>query len=464
MSSIALTGLASGVDTASIVEKLMAVDRQATTRISLKQARVQGEQLGLQAIQSKLTAFQTAATALKDSSTWAQTQAVASSDPNVGVTKLSGAGVGGHTVAVARLASSAQHGYGFTSDATNPQTLTFAYANDPTSSVTINLAAGASVDDVVTAVNAASTAPVYAAKVTDPTTHAERLVFSARKTGAGSDFTVASSGGQVAEDSAYSRTGTTLNADVTVDGAALSGIESNVVDHAVPGLRLTLKGVTAQTATVTVAPAAVDSSAISTKVKALVDAYNGVVDTTRARLSEKRVANATTADDAALGALFGDTGMDSMLSSLRAQLQSSISGLGSLADVGITVPAAGTSSADAKAGKLTFDSTKLQTALDTDWTKVRDLFAGRGATAGFGYTIERLVSAQTGTNGLITQRLSGDTAQLSDLTSQMTDLNSRLNQREARLKAQFAAMESALQSAQTQQSWLSGQLSSLSSS
>ena len=55
---------------------------------------------------------------------------------------------------------------------------------------------------------------MYAAVVKDGAD--ERLVFSARKTGASSDFTVDTSqlaGGQLTEVPAYARTGTALNAE-----------------------------------------------------------------------------------------------------------------------------------------------------------------------------------------------------------------------------------------------------------
>ena len=45
--------------------------------------------------------------------------------------------------------------------------------------------------------------------------------------------------------------------------------------------------------------------------------------------------------------------------------------------------------------------------------------------------------------------------------NQVTATNLRLSQTEARLKAQFAAMETAMQTAQSQQAWLAGQIASL---
>jgi flagellar hook-associated protein 2 len=48
---------------------------------------------------------------------------------------------------------------------------------------------------------------------------------------------------------------------------------------------------------------------MKTKVKAFVDAYNAVVTSTRSKISEKSIADATTVTDAAKGSLFGDSGL-----------------------------------------------------------------------------------------------------------------------------------------------------------
>jgi flagellar hook-associated protein 2 len=113
------------------------------------------------------------------------------------------------------------------------------------------------------------------------------------------------------------------------------------------------------------------------------------------------------------------------------------------------------------AGKLTFDSTKLSTALDTNATQVQQLFDGVGVRKGFGVLVSDFVNSQNGANGVLTGRMNSDGKSLTDLTKQINDTNSRLNDEEARLKAQFANMEVALQNAQSQQSWLTGQIASL---
>ncbi len=474
MSDLGLSGLASGVDTSGIIAKLMQIDQQQVSTVQLRQSKVTAHQSDLQAVSAKLNALKAAAAALEDSATWKQAQTTESSDPSrVAVSLLGGAGIGGHSIQVDRLASSAQHGFTFQSPTTAGAKLTITDALDATKTVTLDVAANATATDVATAINANEASPVYAAVIKDQTDGTERLVLSARKSGQSSDFTIDTSAlgdGQLNEDLNYERVGATLNASYKVDGDPTArSSESNVIDNAVPGLRITLKGITTSAATVTTTAATIDKSAISTKVKAFVDAYNAVVDLTRDDIEEKGDPKSQTAGGVAKGVLFGDLGLESMLTQLKDKMTASVAGLGltSLADIGITVPktSGGAATEDAKAGKLVFDSTVLDTALEQDWSKVKSLFTGVGTTDGFSDLIGDYVDTQTrtteGSEGLLAGRIDTDTKILKDYTDQIARMNERMDATQARLKAQFAAMEQAMAQSQTQQAWLSGQLAGL---
>jgi flagellar hook-associated protein 2 len=452
MAGVSLSGLASGVDTNSIVSQLMAVERQKTSTITNKQTKAQAEQDVLKSIASKLSALKSAAEDLKKTgAAWTQTQAVGSSDPTkVTVAKTSGAGIGGHSLQVDRLASSAQRG--FAVDTTADGSITVG-------SATISYTAGASLTSVADQFNTSSSSPVYAAVVKNAAGQ-DRLVLSARTTGESGRFTVA--GTAATEDTAYASPAGSLDALYRLDGSStVLQSETNTLDNAVAGLRLTLKGVTSTPVSVTVAPPDIDRDAVKKKVQSLVDAYNAVVDTTRAAVNEKSVANPATTGDLKKGTLFGDTGLNSMLFSLRTDLRDSISGLtgiDDLSDIGIGVPAAtgGASTDDAKAGHFTLNADKLSTALDSDWSKVAsflDAFAGKVGDA---------VKKQTGsTSSTLDARVSSRGTSLKDLATQLTAMNTRLDAQEARYKSQFAAMETAMANYQTQQSWLTGQLAAL---
>ena len=77
MAGLALSGLASGVDTNSIVDQLMAIERQKVTRINNQSTSVTAHQTGLKAVSDKLNALSSAAAALNDASTWKTAQPIA---------------------------------------------------------------------------------------------------------------------------------------------------------------------------------------------------------------------------------------------------------------------------------------------------------------------------------------------------------------------------------------------------
>ena len=267
---INLSGLASGLDTEAIVSQLMALEQNKVTAVQRRQIGVQQHKDDLAAIKTKLDAFKSAAAALSDTATWKPTQTTTSSDPTkIDVSLLGGAGIGGHSIQVHKLASSAQHGFTYAPSGT-AGSLTLHYGTGPgsdtapdNSKVTIAIAANATAADVATAINANEGSPVYAAviKENDGT---ERVILSARKTGENSNFTVDTSamgaGSSLTEVPAYERVGdVALNASYTIDGeASPRESETNIVENAIPGVRLTLKGVTNGSESITTTAAAID--------------------------------------------------------------------------------------------------------------------------------------------------------------------------------------------------------------
>lgn len=456
MAGIALSGIASGVDTATIVSQLMQLQSQKKTRVEMRQKHVQAQATGLKDVKAKLDALKTAATALRDASTWKSSQTVESSDAaRVAVTKTGGAPIGGYAIQVTQLAASAQKSYTWT-ETTSATTLTFDDGDATTDPVTVDVGANAKLADVASAINGKGAAPVFAAVVGD------KLVLSSRKTGEDVDF--GATGDQLSnpvssvpgKDAKYF-----LGDDPTEKSNA-----SNVVTNAVAGLTLTLKGTTSSAVSVTVGEPTLDKSAVKSKVKAFVDAYNAVVTLARTELAEKKVSDPTTSTDAAKGALFGDSGVTSMLSRLRTAMSEDYTTIGNsaalddLADIGISSGKPGASVTQAKSGLLELDDTKLTEALDADSEAVRRLFGGTG-TSGFAQDIEKLL---TDMGNVIDDRVTNVDKSARRIGDELTRTEERLAAQEKRLKAQFAAMETALNQSQTQQSWLTGQLNALNNS
>jgi flagellar hook-associated protein 2 len=457
-SSLALSGLASGVDTSSIVDQLMTLERQSLSRMQNRQYAASGMQTALKDIASKLSTLKTAASALTSDATWKQTQKIESSDATrVAVTQTGGAGIGGHTVQVNRLASSAQRGFSFAGSAAG--TITITNANDAANTMSIELTATTTMQQLADAINAKSSGPVVAAVVKNAANE-DRLVLSSRTTGSLSDFNV--SGSAVSEDGTYATPDLTkLDAEYVLDGVTKSA-KTNVIESVVPGLRITLKGVTTAPATIGVGEPGLDRDAIKTKVKAFVDAYNAVVDASRAEMTEKPIANPTSEFQAGYGTLYGDTGLQSMLNALRRQMTNVVNdaGINDLGDLGVSIPKSngGVVSEDAKAGKLTIDDSKLSLALESNWTGVKSFFTT------FSKSVTDYVDTQTGSGGVIDGRLKSADRNIASIKDQLDKANERIEAKEKRLKAQFAAMETAMQNSQTQQAWLTAQLAGLSPS
>jgi flagellar hook-associated protein 2 len=445
MANLGLSGIASGVDTASIVEQLMSLERQGQTRLQMRKSSISAQQTTLRDLKTKLDAIKSAAAELRSATTWSETQTVESSDPaRVAVARTGGAPIGGYTVKVTQLASSAQKTYTWT-ESGSATTLDFGGGK------TLDVAPNAKIADVASAINGRGDLPVYAAVV-----GGDKLVLSSRATGASADFTV--TGAQL---SAPTATVAGRDALYELNGVAAPPSATNVVADAIPGVTLTFKGTTSEAASVVVGAPAVDKQKVKDRVKAFVDAYNALITATRTKLTEKSVPDAATQSDFNKGAFFGDSGLNSMLSKLRATASADFdgavgSGLDTLREIGVSTGKAGSTSADSKAGLLQIDDAALTAALDSDVQAVRRLFSGPDTKAA-----EAFEQLADDLGDLLDGRIESVGTQSRRISDQMTRMDSRLEAKEKRLKAQFAAMESALNASNTQMAWLQGQLAGL---
>jgi flagellar hook-associated protein 2 len=239
---------------------------------------------------------------------------------------------------------------------------------------------------------------------------------------------------------------------------------SNVVTAAIPGLQLTLKST--GTTSITVGAPGPDPDAVKSKVQAFVDQYNSTIDFIRGKLTEKRVPNATTDTDARKGALFNDTQLTGVLRDLRNMIADGVNGLSgsvdSFGDIGVSTgaPSGGQSSADAIAGKLTLDATKLTDALTNKRLDVKSFLTDRdnGMAAKLAAYLDPIARS---TNGAVAARASLAAGQSKDIDDRIALMEERLTAKSDLLRAQFAKMESAMSASQTQGSWLSSQLAAL---
>src|ERR1700761_5513631 len=154
--TLQVTGLASGLDTASLVTKMMDIQKRPLTALQTQQKAITARNAQLSNIQQALKTVNSDALSLMNPSLYRTSQTASSSDSTrVAATSTSGAGVGGYLVSVSQLANASQRTFNFTSPSSD-------------STITIDghdtsVAAGASVYDLADAINNDKSATVYAA-------------------------------------------------------------------------------------------------------------------------------------------------------------------------------------------------------------------------------------------------------------------------------------------------------------
>ena len=348
-SPITFTGLASGLDTSSIVAALMAVDREPVVHLTAEQSKLAAQQTTLGSIQSSLQKLSFAASEFALPSLFETSQTASSSEPlRVAAVTTAGAGVGGYEVEVTQLANSAQ------------RTFTFA---SPTATETLKIdgheftiEAGTTAKALASKINASSASTVYAAALENGT-----IVLSNRHTGstAGEFIKVSSPGGTLTEVAASAKEG--KDAEFKVDGVAGTA-SSNSVTTAIAGVTLTLEGLTTTgPVTIDVQPPAPSITQVEAQVQAFTKLYNSTVETIESQLTTKPPKGA---NEGGVGTLFGDQELSSLLTAMRQAMYEPIAGLpaemSSPADIGLNTGAPSTSTSQASLeGLLSFSPAKL---------------------------------------------------------------------------------------------------------
>jgi flagellar hook-associated protein 2 len=443
-----ITGLASGLDTNSIISQLMAIQEQPLNTLENQQKGIQALNTNLQSVQSALQTLATNAQALSSTSLFSDTQTVSSTNSTlVAASTTSGVGavVGGYQIAVSQLASAATQTFGFTSPS-SADTLTVGQGSN---TKTYSLAAGANAQDVANAVNADSSGYVWATVVNG------NIVFSNRTTGSASTFTVSDSGGALVQQSSSAG----LDAQYTVNGGSTQTSSSNTVTTAIPGVTLNFAGVTTGGAPVTVGVSApsLSSSAIQSAVQTFVSSYNSVLTQIQTQLSQ-----APSSSDPTQGTLYGDPGLQGLLFSMREAIYQPGTGLptgmATMMDIGVSTGAttgSGTFSQNAVNGQLTLDTNALTQALTSNPSGVTQVLQA------FSSSFSNLVNSYAEAGGTIDSRVQGNSSQITDLGNQISAMQSTLADKQLQLQQQFAALEGALSQNQSTSAWLNSQINSL---
>jgi flagellar hook-associated protein 2 len=458
MADLSVGGLATGIDTKTLVAQLMALERQPEKILTSRKTKIQSQldvynilNTSLGKLKDLMAGMNTPATFL------AKSMAVA--DSSVLTAQASTTAVpGSHTVVVNSLAKFQRQvsagGYTSVDDLNfNTGAITVSGGTAPLT-LTINEGQN-SLSGIAAAINS-SGGNLTATIINDGSSAPFRLVITGKDT---SNYTIDAAGlttppaapnGAAYANLTFPQSGPTYSAgslaSFSVDGVAITK-GSNSISDVIPGVTLNLLKEGGATTTITVSN---DSAAVTTKINNFVSSYNDAM----AYISKQSAYDTTTNKG---GTLSGDSTIRSLKAALQSIVSSKVSGVSGpfagLSQVGI--------STNQKDGTLSVDSAKLATALSSNFEGVSELFTRNskvpdlasdqyGIAEQFNLKLAKLTHAFVGPdsyeNGLISTRINGLSRQMTDIDKQVARMELLMVQKEANLNKQFIAMENLVSS------------------
>lgn len=431
MGSITFAGLASGLDTSSMIDQLVQLERSAATAVTKKKSDLDSQKSVVSSLSSALSSLATAARALDLDSEIKPRTAVAS-DSRVTAAASSTAAPGVHDVRVQSLAAA---------QVTQSRALASSAAGVlGTGGVDITVAgttksitwtAADSLDTIAQRINDAGAGVTASVVRVDDASY--RLVMTAKETGTANAPTFVDQGdGLGFADPANVKQAAT-NAVLTVDGVSITR-STNTISDAFGGLTLTLGSVHAASDPSTKVTVSLDKTAVTDKVKKLVDAYNAVSSALGVQLGY-------TGTKKGENTLFGDSTLRGLQTAL-AGVATAAYGANGLSAIGITRD---------KTGTMTLDTTKLTEAIDKDPDALSKIFI----TNGFANAVTSLTDSYTRADGLLAAKTESLTARQKILQERIDRINTRADDLRARLERQFSALEEAMNKLKGQTAYLS---------
>lgn len=454
MATISIGGLATGLDTNTIVSQLVRLERRrAVDLLQIDQLDQQAKQSAFATFGTKLADLLSAVDALRDPSSALARTATSSDADTIGATAGSGALVGTTEISVTQLARNAiaVSGTGVASETATIATGTgsFSFRIGSGDLQTIALDATTTLEQLASNINALGVG-ANATVVNLGTSSAPdyRLRLATRESGLSNALTIATDDTTLG----VTVTQTAQNASFTVSGFATAfSRESNVVNDVVSGVTLTLKD-TGGPISIGVAT---DAAQVTKDVQSVVTAYNALV----AFVDEQsEVSQDTSSDDGDVtsGPLAFDGTVRSIMDGLRSAVSSAVEGL--TGDYTLLAEAGLESTQD---GTLKLDASKLAAALASDEEGVSQLFGGLGAIGGAFDRVHDYLTGVSSSDGLLAARNKSITDNLATLTERIAAGERSVAAFEQDLRDQFTRLEVLVSQLQSQGAFLTSALGKL---
>lgn len=438
MSSINFGGLASGIDTAGIVEALMEIEKQPLKRLESDKEYFTNRQDAFNTLNTKLKTLLEKFEDIDSSSEVRAYSAEATSEEFFSVSASGSALPGSYNIEVQSLAKQQKDVSDGSYESRSEANFTTGTLTIGTTDIVIDNDSLDSLVDKINETNTGDSATGVAASIIQDG-NGFRLVLSGED--ASSAFTSSITGGTTAngyDALAFSTTQPQSLATIVVDGITITS-GSNVFEDAIPGVSLTVNKVHPTAGDTTVMNVTEDIDAVKTKMKDLVTAYNAVIT----NISDQK--------DSDWGR---DSGMMAVKRTLQKMLTSPIAtggNLTTLSQLGLETQRDGT---------LTIDNTLLEEAISTNMNDMDKLLAGKDGFEGIAAMFTSYLEVTTDrADGLAATRQASTDRTQKTIASNIVKMEARLEKREALLRAQFDAMELLISNLNSTGSYLTQQLS-----
>lgn len=411
------SGLASGIDWKTMVDRLMEIERRPIDLLQMEQNKIGQQLTAWQGIGGALFALGGALDALKAPDAFSKLAAVSGSESVLKVSAGTGAQAGSYSVVVNSLA--AAHTVASDVQPAGPLNLSGTFS---VNGKQVTVTTTDTLQDVANKISSAG-AGVYSYVVDN------RLVVKSASAGTANAIQMADVSGNVLQAlGVLDISGAFKNvlqapqdATFTVDGLAVTR-SSNTVSDVIPGVTLYLQGTGNATVNVTL-----DAKTVAGEVKAVIDGYNSVMDKLSAALAKGAI-------------LQGDTGAVDLQITLRRTVSDFAD---KLKAAGMTIDAS---------GKIVVDDSALQGAISSNVSSVRSLFFNAGN--GLGDRLEDIVQTWGGARGVIGSTEDSLNRISNDIQERIKVMEVSLDLRRQVLTEEFIAMENAIVQLQGQVSYL----------
>ncbi|MGE4580265.1 MAG: flagellar filament capping protein FliD [Desulfuromonadales bacterium] len=446
--AISFGGLATGLDTNSIVSQLMQLERQPITRLQNDKSYHSSRLMALTQFDGKLQGFLSKLGSLDDADELQSKKATLNKDDFLSATASTTAAPGSYQIEVvgmAQVQKSVSQGFADKAASTfGTGILKLTVGDGEPLEITLD-ETNNSLEGVMKAINE-SGAGVSAAIINDGTASPYRLVLTGAEVATGFTLDDAGLTGQSynTAEPLVAVTQTAQQAHIRVDNIDIYS-DSNTLSEAIPGVSLTLNQ--AEVGTLTNLSVGLDTVAIKDKVKAFVSGYNDVM---------KFIASQSVTEGSSGGILGGDSGMNAIKRRLQSMLTSPLGGEGSLqtlSQLGLETQ---------KDGTLILDDATLSGIIDEDLAGLTNLLAGSDGVEGIATRFKNYLDDITDSrDGFLVGRKESINSNIRQIDNNIERMEMRLAKREQNLFAQFNALEQLVSTMNAQGDYLTQQLSGM---